>query len=121
MDRFTTLRQRLYSILATLSILFATHVSEYAAKPDFVPGEELPQSPFSCVAEGPQVGADGLTLTAEAPLAGILRYRPPEAGTHAVTVTAADGKTFSATHDTGPDGMITVDLGERGAVSVVIA
>ena len=57
MDRFTTLRQRLYGILATLSILFATHVSEYAAKPNFVPGEELPQTPFSCVAEEPQDAA----------------------------------------------------------------
>lgn len=51
MDRFTTLRQRLYSILATLSILLATHYGGYAAKPDFVPGEALLQTPFSCVAE----------------------------------------------------------------------
>ena len=67
------------------------------------------------------VGADGLTLTAQSPLAGTLRYRPPEAGTHAVTVTAADGKTFTTTREPGPDGMIAVDPGETDTVSVVIA
>lgn len=67
------------------------------------------------------VGADGLTLTAQSPLAGTLRYRPPEAGTHAVTVTAADGKTFTTTRKPGPDGMIAVDPGETDTVSVVIA
>ena len=50
-----------------------------------------------------------------------LRYRPPEAGTHAVTVTAADGKTFTTTREPGLGGMIAVDPGETDTVSVVIA
>ncbi|MCR5042158.1 MAG: hypothetical protein K6C36_08705 [Clostridia bacterium] len=43
--------KRFFSILTTLSILFATLVSEHSSAPEFIPGEELPQTPFSCAAE----------------------------------------------------------------------
>ena len=51
MDSLSTWFTRVFSILTTLSMLFAMLVSEHSAKPDFVPGEALSQTPFSCVPE----------------------------------------------------------------------
>ena len=47
----STLFFRLFSILTTLSILFATVVSKHNDAPDFTPGEEFEQTPFTCEAE----------------------------------------------------------------------
>ncbi|MCR4683128.1 MAG: hypothetical protein K5647_07300 [Clostridiales bacterium] len=41
---------RLFSIITTLSMFFATMVSEHTVC-DFTPGKDLPQTPFSCEAE----------------------------------------------------------------------
>ena len=51
MNSLVTWFMRVVSILATLSMLFAALVSEHTQKPDFVPGEALSQTPFSCVPE----------------------------------------------------------------------
>ncbi|MBR5423249.1 MAG: hypothetical protein IK108_04475 [Clostridia bacterium] len=64
------------------------------------------------------VGAGGLGLSAAAPLSGLLRYYPPAAGAHTVTVTAADGTTRTQTLTSDASGFIETDL--AGAVSVVI-
>ena len=64
------------------------------------------------------VGAGGLGLSAAAPLSGLLRYCPPAAGAHTVTVTAADGTTRTQTLTSDASGFIETDL--AGAVSVVI-
>ena len=64
------------------------------------------------------VGAEGLVLTAEAPLSGVLRYAPPAAGAYNVTVTSADGSVHTRTITANASGFIETDL--AGAVSVVI-
>ena len=64
------------------------------------------------------VGEEGLVLTAEAALSGVLRYAPPTAGEHTVTVAAADGSVRTQTLTANASGFIETDL--AGAVSVVI-
>lgn len=67
------------------------------------------------------VGSDGLTLTAESALSGILRYYPPEAGIHTVTVTSADGTSRTEKQNTDADGAVILDMTADSAVSVVIS
>lgn len=66
------------------------------------------------------VGANGLTLSADAALSGILRFYPDSRGTYSVTVTSSDGESREKTLTTDDSGAIKIDLTAENAVSVVI-
>ncbi len=66
------------------------------------------------------VGADSMTLTAEAALSGILRYYPAAAGNYSVTVTEADGTSRAKTVSTDANGAVAIDMAAENAVSFVI-
>ena len=64
------------------------------------------------------VGADGLRITAEAPMSGTLRYAPPAAGAWNAVRTGADGAAVTGPAETGADGMLTIDLTGLTALTV---
>ncbi len=61
---FSTFFMRLFSIFFSLNMLLATVISEHSEKPEFVPGEALAQTPFSCEPETERdaAAADDLAL-----------------------------------------------------------
>ena len=67
------------------------------------------------------VGADGMTLTADAALSGILRYYPAAAGAHTVTLTSAEGTVKTQTLTTDASGAITIDMTAENAVSYTVS
>ena len=65
-------------------------------------------------------GAARMTLTAEGPLTGLLRYEPQAPGVYTVTVTAADGAEKTFTRETDGDGRIVIDMGAEKAVKIEV-
>ena len=67
-----------------------------------------------------RVGRDGLSITADAPLSGLLRYYPPTGGQHTVVVSAADGTGRTASVSADGDGAVCLDMDAENIVSIQI-
>ena len=65
------------------------------------------------------VGAKTLTLTAETPLSGTLRFRPHTPGGYTAVLTGADGKTTPLSLATDADGVILLEL--DGYTEIIIS
>ena len=67
------------------------------------------------------VGEEGLVLTADSALSGILRYIPAKAGTYSVDITAAGGEQSTTELATDRNGTIEINMTSAEAVSIVIS